>query len=83
VKDPTARDWYIVAAAREGWNRDTFGQMIENQLYAREGKSLTNFSNALPPEQSEMVVQVLRDPYNFDFLTLTHPLEERKLERGL
>ena len=30
-----------------------------------------------------MAVQVLRDPYNFDFLTLTHPLEERKLERGL
>jgi hypothetical protein len=25
---------------------------------------------------------VLRDPYNFDFLTLAHPLEERKLERG-
>jgi predicted nuclease of restriction endonuclease-like (RecB) superfamily len=58
VKDPTARDWYIVAAAREGWNRDTFGQVIDNQLYAREGKSLTNFSSTLPPEQSEMAVQV-------------------------
>jgi hypothetical protein len=30
-----------------------------------------------------MAEQVLRDPYNFDFLTLAHPLEERKLERGL
>ena len=45
--------------------------MIEGQLYAREGKSLTNFSQTLPPEQSEMAVQVLRDPYNFDFLILT------------
>ena len=57
--------------------------MIEGNLYAREGKSLTNFSQTLPPEQSQMAVQILRDPYNFDFLTLTHPLEERKLERGL
>jgi predicted nuclease of restriction endonuclease-like (RecB) superfamily len=57
--------------------------MIEGQLHAREGKSLTNFSQTLPPENSEMAVQVLRDPYNFDFLTLAHPLEERKLERGL
>ena len=83
VKDPAARDWYLRAAVREGWNRDALGHMIEGQLYAREGKSLTNFSQTLPPEQSEMAVQVLRDPYNFDFLTLTHPLEERKLERGL
>ena len=83
VKEPAARDWYLGAARQEGWNRDTLGYMIEGNLYGREGKSLTNFSQTLPPEQSEMAVQVLRDPYNFDFLTLTHPLEERKLERGL
>lgn len=83
VKDPAARDWYLLATVREGWNRDALGHMIEGGLYAREGKSLTNFGHTLPPEQSEMAVQVLRDPYNFDFLTLTHPVEERKLERGL
>lgn len=83
VKDPVARNWYLGAAVREGWSREALGHMIEGQLYARDGKSLTNFSQTLPPEQSEMAVQVLRDPYNFDFLTLTHPLEERKLERGL
>jgi predicted nuclease of restriction endonuclease-like (RecB) superfamily len=83
VKDPEARDWYLAVAVREGWSRDAFGHMIGGQLHAREGKSLTNFSQTLPPENSEMAVQVLRDPYNFDFLTLAHPLEERKLERGL
>jgi len=83
VKDSAARDWYLGAALREGWNREALGHMIEGGLYEREGKSLTNFGQTLPPEQSEMAVQVLRDPYNFDFLTLTHPLEERKLERGL
>ena len=83
VKEPGARDWYLRAAVREGWSRDAFGRAIDGNLYVREGKALTNFSQTLPPEQSAMAVQVLRDPYNFDFLTLKHPLEERKLERGL
>jgi hypothetical protein len=56
--------------------------MIDGQLHASEGKSLINFSQTLPPENSDMAVQVLRDPYNFGFLTLAHPLEEHKLERG-
>jgi predicted nuclease of restriction endonuclease-like (RecB) superfamily len=70
-------------AVREGWSREALGHMIEGHLHVREGKSLTNFSQTLPPDNSEMAVQVLRDPYNFDFLTLAHPLEERKRERGL
>jgi hypothetical protein len=56
--------------------------MIDGQLHASEGKSLINFSQTLPPENSDMAVQVLRYPYNFGFLTLAHPLEEHKLERG-
>lgn len=83
VKDPVVREWYLRAAVQEGWSRDALGHMITGNLYARDGKSITNFSRTLPPEQSRMAIQVLRDPYNFDFLTLTHPLEERKLERGL
>ena len=83
VKEPLVRDWYLRAAVQEGWTRDVLGHMISGDLYARDGKSVTNFSRTLPPEQSKLAVQVLRDPYNFDFLTLTHPLEERKLERGL
>ena len=32
---------------------------------------------------SDMAQQILRDPYNFDFLALREPLAERELERGL
>ena len=83
LKEPVVRDWYLRAAVQEGWTRDALGYMIAGDLYARDGKSITNFSRTLPPEQSQLAVQVLRDPYNFDFLTLAHPFEERKLERGL
>jgi predicted nuclease of restriction endonuclease-like (RecB) superfamily len=30
-----------------------------------------------------MTQQILRDPHNFDFLTLADPFAERELERGL
>jgi predicted nuclease of restriction endonuclease-like (RecB) superfamily len=51
---------------------------------AREvGKALTNFQRALPPPDSDMAEQVLKDPYNFDFLTVSGTAKEREIERGL
>jgi predicted nuclease of restriction endonuclease-like (RecB) superfamily len=52
-------------------------------VYSRQGAAVTNFSNALPPPQSDLAKEVLRDPYNFDFLTLHEPIAERELEEGL
>ncbi len=83
VKDSAARDWYLGASIEYGWSRDTLAHMISGGLHKREGKALTNFKQVLPPPNSDMAQQVLRDPYNFDFFTLTHPVEERKLQRGL
>jgi predicted nuclease of restriction endonuclease-like (RecB) superfamily len=56
--------------------------MISGQLHEREGKALTNFQRTLPPPGSDMAEQILRDPYNFDFLTLAEPFAERELEKG-
>ena len=56
---------------------------IESDLYAREGNAVTNFGNALPPDQSDLANEILRDPYNFDFLTLRNQAAERDLEEGL
>jgi predicted nuclease of restriction endonuclease-like (RecB) superfamily len=58
-------------------------QMYESQLYRREGNNLSNFKELLPPAQSDLVQQALKDPYIFDFLTLTEPYKERELELEL
>lgn len=47
------------------------------------GKALTNFSRTLPEPQSELAQQLIKDQYNFDFLTLSSEIAERELERGL
>lgn len=56
---------------------------IESHLYSRQGKAVTNFKNTLPQAQSDLAHEIVRDPYNFDFLTLRNQAAERELEDGL
>ena len=77
------RLWYARQAAEHGWSRNVLVHQIESNLYARLGKATTNFERALPAPQSDLARQILKDPYNFEFLELRRDAEERDLERGL
>ena len=83
VKDPAEREWYPRATIENGWPRHVLGHQIESGLYHRQGKPLTNFQRALPAPQSGLAAQVLKDPYNSDFLTLAAEAQGRDPERGL
>jgi predicted nuclease of restriction endonuclease-like (RecB) superfamily len=83
VRDSAARLWYAREATANGWSRSLLEHWIESDLYARQGNAVTNFGNALPPDQSDLANEILRDPYNFDFLTLRNQAAERDLEEGL
>jgi len=56
---------------------------IESGLYRRQGKAQTNFARTLPSLQSDLAQQLLKDPYNFDFLTLSREAHEKDLETAL
>jgi predicted nuclease of restriction endonuclease-like (RecB) superfamily len=83
VKDREERLWYVRAAIQNGWSRNVLVLQIESGLYRRQGKAITNFQATLPAPQSDLAQQLIKDPYNFDFLTLTSEAQERDLERGL
>jgi predicted nuclease of restriction endonuclease-like (RecB) superfamily len=83
VKNPVQREWYLRAAVEYGWSRNVLVLQIKSALHEREGKALTNFSHTLPPPDSDLAGQILKDPYNFDFLTITEGAHEREIERGL
>jgi len=83
VKESDARLWYAEAALAHGWSRPVLAAQIDTQARARQGQALTNFDRALPPETSDLAQQVLKDPYQFDFLTLRQATHERDLERAL
>jgi predicted nuclease of restriction endonuclease-like (RecB) superfamily len=83
VKATKERLWYAEQTLQNGWSRNVLVMQIESGLYRRQGKAVTNFHTTLPPPQSDLAQQLIKDPYNFDFLTLTGAAQERDLERGL
>jgi predicted nuclease of restriction endonuclease-like (RecB) superfamily len=83
VKEPTARLWYAQQAITHGWSRNVLVHQIESHLYQRQGQAVSNFARTLPMPQSDLAQQLLKDPYHFDFLTLTPAAQERELERAL
>ncbi len=83
VKSPEERLWYARQAIEHGWSRNILVLQIESDLYRRQGRGITNFQATLPKPQSDLAEQLIKDPYNFDFLTLAQEAQERDLERGL
>lgn len=83
IKDIKQRLWYTQQSIENGWSRSMLELWIENDLYNRQGKAITNFSKALAVPHSDMAQQSLKDPYLFDFLTLDDKHREHDLEQGL
>jgi predicted nuclease of restriction endonuclease-like (RecB) superfamily len=83
VNDPIERQWYIGATVQNGWSRAVLVHQIESDLYGRQGKALTNFEATLPAPESDLVQQLVKDPYHLDFLGLGADLSERQLEQAL
>ena len=83
VKESTERHWYAQKAIQHGWSRAVLTVQIETNLYRRQGSAVNNFAATLPPRQSDLAQQTLKDPYLFDFLTLHEDAIERDLEHGL
>ena len=83
VKDRDTRLFYIQETVQGGWSRDVMVHQIEAGLHQRKGKILSNFKNTIAPEQSELVQQLFKDPYKFEFIYLGKEAKERDLEDAL
>ena len=82
-KDVEEALFYVNNTIKNGISRSVLIHQIESKLYERQAKAITNFSDTLPPSQSDLAKELLKDPYNFDFLTLTQDYNERELEDAL
>lgn len=85
IKDENERNWYINETIKNGWARSVLIHQIEYGLYDRSTaeEKTHNFPKVLPPVQSELATQTLKDPYIFDFLTLAKDYKEKDLEDQL
>ena len=75
--------FYVQKTIENGWSRAVLMNFLEADLYSAQGKSLNNFSRLLPEPQSDLAREIIKDPYNFDFLALTENYKEKELEDAL
>jgi predicted nuclease of restriction endonuclease-like (RecB) superfamily len=83
LPSPADALFYVQKTIENNWSRAVLTHQIESGLHLREGQATNNFAATLPKPESDLAKQLLRDPYNFDFLTLTERHSERELEDGL
>lgn len=83
IKEQDEALFYVQQTIQNNWSRAVLTHHIESRLYQREGKAITNFKATLPAPQSDLAQQILKDPYNFDFLLLRKKHDEKELEDAL
>lgn len=82
-KDIKEALFYVQNTIKHNWSRSVLVHQIESGLYKREGKAITNFPLTLPKPQSDLAHQTLKDPYIFDFLSMSADYNEHDLEKKL
>jgi predicted nuclease of restriction endonuclease-like (RecB) superfamily len=83
TKDIDEAIFYVQKTIQNNWSRSVLTHHIESDLFKREGKAINNFKLALPEPQSDLAIETLKNPYNFDFLALTEKHNEKELEDAL
>lgn len=83
LKSPEDRLWYAQKTIKNGWSRSVLELQIESGLKQRDGQAVNNFESTLPSADSDLVSQVFKDPYLFDFLGTDVPRREREIEQKL
>ena len=84
VKDKSIRKWYMKKCIEEGWSKSILIYQIDTNLYKRQIKNIkhNNFNITLK-QNSELVSNIMKDPYVFDFIELTDDYKEKELENKM
>ena len=83
VPSKEKREFYIKKTIENGWSRNVLVLQIESNLYKRQGSAITNFEDKLPNLQSDLAQNMMKDPYCFEFLSISGDVHEREIEKGL
>ena len=75
--------FYVHKTIENHWSRSVLEHQIALNLYARQGKAITNFQHQLPPAMSDLAQELTKDPYVFDFLSITEKYTEKELQQYL
>ena len=83
LDDDRVRFWYAGKAAEQGWSRNVLTHHIATDLHARMADSPAPARIPVGPVDSDLVRDLVKDPYRLDFLDLDPGHSERQLESAL
>ena len=75
--------FYVNETIKNNWSRSILSIQLKQNLFERQGKAINNFDKTLQTSQAQLANQLLKDPYNFDFLTLESKVHELEIEKQL
>lgn len=75
--------FYIREIIKNGWSRNILTHYIQANLYAKQGKAISTFSDFLPEAQAKLAQDMSRDNYDFGFVTVPEGYDEHNLEDEL
>lgn len=81
--NPKRAFYYVQLSLANNWSRDTLLNAIDLDLHEPDGKAITNFKTSLPAPQGDLAQEITRDPYTFDFVSLTEIYREKQLKDAL
>lgn len=83
LESSTDRIWYAAKAVEHGWSRNILALQIDSGLRERQGGAITNFEKTLTAPHSGLAQAIIKDPYVFDFLSVSERANERVVEEAL
>lgn len=60
--------FYVDKTIENGWSRAELESEMDNDLYGKRGKAITNFDDKLPNPFSGLAKEILKSPYDFGFI---------------
>ncbi|MBR1516046.1 MAG: DUF1016 family protein [Paludibacteraceae bacterium] len=75
--------FYINQTIANNWSLNDLTYEMKENLYARQGGALTNFSDTLALPQQQLAQEIIKSPYHFGFLELKPNHAEQELEEAL
>ena len=75
--------FYAHQTLSNSWSRSILENQFKQQFYEHYRQGQTNFSQTLPALTADMAQEVVKDPYWFDFVSVSQKARERDMEKQL
>jgi predicted nuclease of restriction endonuclease-like (RecB) superfamily len=85
INDKNEFAWYAEQTIEQGWPRLILERHLKDNLFQRQAidsVKASNFLTRLPSPQSKLAHELLKQPYNLDFLGLHDDALEREIEHA-